>query len=140
MEVCWSQSQGLLIFPIRKETTIIGYVGRRFIGEGSKYVVRGNKKEFTNIYGQGDTLVFTEDLLSAVKVSRLYSAQPLFGTFLNTPPEGYKRYLLWLDKDKQSSSVQQCRKWRQYGYNISPIITDLDPKEYSTEQIKEFLK
>lgn len=137
LEVCWSESMGLLIFPIVKENILIGYVGRRFAGEGKKYMIRGTKTNFTEIYGRGSTLVFTEDLVSAIKVARVTSAMPLYGVFLTVIPEGYSKYYLWLDKDKQKSSVEQCRKWKQYGYNINPIITDLDPKEYNETQIKE---
>ena len=139
LEVCWSKSTGLLIFPIVKENTLVGYIGRRFMGEGQKYMIRGAKSNFTEIYGTGSTLVFTEDLISAVKVARVTSAKPLYGVFLTIIPGGYSKYYLWLDKDKQKSSVEQCRKWKQYGYNISPIITDLDPKEYNETQIKELL-
>lgn len=136
----WSDSTGLLVFPMVEGTTIIGYIGRRFSGTGSKYVIRGEKTRFTRIYGEGTSLIFTEDLISAVKVGRVQSALPLFGTHLKTLPRGYSKYYLWLDKDKQRSSVEQCRKWRQYGYNISPIITEKDPKDYTTQQIQEFIQ
>ncbi len=121
-------------------TTIIGSLSRNFSGKGSKYIIQGEKSKFTKIYGTGSPLVFTEDVLSAVKVARICSAMPLFGTFLNSIPQGYDSYRLWLDKDKQLSSTQQCKKWRQYGYDLLPIITPLDPKEYSTEDIKNFLR
>lgn len=136
----WSDSTGLLVFPMVEGTTIIGYIGRRFSGTGSKYVIRGEKTKFTKIYGSGTSLIFTEDLISAVKVGRVQSALPLFGTHLKTLPRGYSKYYLWLDKDKQRSSVEQCRKWKQYGYNISPIITEKDPKEYTTQRIQEFIQ
>lgn len=139
LEIMWSASTGLLIFPMVEDTTIIGYIGRRFSGTGSKYVIKGEKTKFTKIYGSGTSLIFTEDLISAVKVGRVQSALPLFGTYLKTLPKGYSKYYLWLDKDKQKSSVEQCRKWRQYGYNINPIITNKDPKEYNEHQIKEIL-
>lgn len=131
----YSESTGLLFFP---QNT--GYVARRLTGDGTKYVIQGEKNTFDTIYGTGNTLVFTEDLISAVKVGRVTAALPLFGTHLRKIPEGYTDYRLWLDKDKQVSSVLQCRKWRQYGYNISPIITELDPKIYNETQIKEYLK
>lgn len=139
LDIGWSESQGLLIFPIKEENNFIGYIGRRFKGEGSKYIVKGEKNSFDITYGSGSTLVFTEDLISAVKVGRLTAAKPLFGTFLKSIPQEYDSYRLWLDKDKQISSIQQCKKWRQFGYNILPIITELDPKEYNTQQIQTYL-
>lgn len=140
LEAGWSESTGLLLFPIKKENTLLGYVGRRFKGEGSKYTIKGEKKHFGTVYGSGSTLVVTEDLISAIKVARVTSALSLFGTFLNSIPEGYESYRLWLDKDKQISSLQQCKKWRQFGYDIKPIVTELDPKEYNSHQIKEFIE
>jgi hypothetical protein len=138
--VCWSESQGMLIFPQVDDTTLLGYIGRRFTGEGSKYIIRGSKTAFKQVYGEGRTLVYTEDLISAVKVGRICASRPLFGTSLSRLDEGYERHILWLDKDKQSSSVVQCRHWKQYGYNIQPVITDLDPKCYNEQQLKEYLK
>lgn len=134
---CWSESTGLLVFPMKEDTTIIGYIGRRFAGEGSKYVIRGKKTAFTKVYGKGDTLVFTEDLISAVKVARVTAAIPLFGTVISTFPLEFASYRLWLDKDKQIESALQCKVWKQYGYDMRPIITELDPKEYTTEQISK---
>jgi len=122
------------------ENQLIGYIGRQMKGEGTKYIIDGNKNEFSTIYGTGKTLVFTEDLLSSVKVGRVTAALPLFGTHLREIPSGFSKYKLWLDKDKQVSSVKQVRNWRQYGFDIDVIITDLDPKEYSEKEIQEFLK
>lgn len=123
-----------------EDNTLLGYVGRRFTGEGSKYVVKGEKNSFNRIYGVGDSLVFTEDLISAVKVSRVTAAKPLFGTFVRELPAGYSKYHIWLDKDKQISAVQQASKWKQYGYQMTTIITESDPKVYNTTQIQEFMK
>jgi hypothetical protein len=140
---CWSEQQSLLIFPQYNEGSLVGYIGRRFGGEGSKYVIRGAKTSFNRVYGTAvgnTTIIYTEDLVSAVKVSRVCAARPLFGTSLSRLEKGYDHHILWLDKDKQSSSVQQCRHWRQYGYDIHPVITDLDPKCYTTQQIEEYIK
>jgi len=139
LDPVWSESTGLLIFPVVHEGVMIGWVGRRFKHQGSKYLIKGIKHNFTKVYGRGSTLVFTEDLISAVKVARVCATLPLFGTFVNSLPSGYTSYKLWLDKDKQKSSVLQCKSWQQYGYDMQPIITELDPKCYSTEQIKEML-
>lgn len=136
----WSDYTGLLIFPMYEDNTLLGYIGRRFNGEGSKYIIRGEKNSFNTVYGSGGTLVFTEDLISAVKVGRVTSAKPLFGTHVRTIPDGYKSYRIWLDKDKQVSAVQQASKWKQYGYDVTTIITPLDPKCYDESFIKEQLQ
>ena len=139
LNICWSERDGMLLFPQEDDRTLLGYMGRRFKGEGSKYIIRGSKTAFKRVYGSGDKIVYTEDLISAVKVSRVCAARPLFGTSLSRLDEGYDRHILWLDKDKQSSSVVQCRHWKQYGYNIRPVITNDDPKCYNEQQIKGYL-
>ena len=145
MQVGWSEQLGLLIFPFYKDGEFIGYNGRRFKGKGSKYVVKGFKKGFSRVYGEGDVLVFTEDLLSAIRVSRVYAAVPLYGTsldknFVLNLPKRYSRYIIWLDKDKRTEALLQAKTMRQYGYPFSAVFTDNDPKDYNVEQIKEILK
>lgn len=137
LDIQWSELEGMLIFPLTKNKELVGYIGRRFKGKGSKYIIKGEKKNFDKVYGNGSVLVFTEDLISAVKVGRVTAAQPVYGSFVNSIPDGYESYRIWLDKDKQISSIKQCRKWKQYGYDIKPIITELDPKEYNEQFIKE---
>jgi len=136
LNVCWSESCGLLIFPFYKDSTLLGYNARRMKGDGHKYIVRGNKSAFSIVMGKGEPLVFTEDLISAKIVSRTTSACALFGTSLPlTLLNQYVKMYLWLDKDKRDSAIIQCRKWQGYGYDISPILTDKDPKDYSEQEI-----
>ena len=136
----WPTATQLLIFPFFKESELVGWIGRNFGETGAKYQIHGMKKEFSTVYGEGDVVVFTEDLISAVVVSRVTAARPLFGTSL--PPnyvQGSKSYRLWLDKDKRIEAMKQCNHYKQYGIDIRPIFTEKDPKEYTNEQIKEFL-
>jgi hypothetical protein len=145
MQVGWSERLGLLIFPFYKDGEFIGYNGRRFKGSGSKYVVKGFKKGFSRVYGEGDVLVFTEDLLSAIRVSRVCAAVPLYGTSLDRDfvinlPKKYNKYVMWLDKDKRVEAMRQAKSMLQYGYPFSSVFTDKDPKDYSAIEIEEILK
>jgi hypothetical protein len=145
MQVGWSDQLGLLIFPFYKDDKLLGYNGRRFKGTGSKYVVRGFKKGFSRVYGEGDVLVFTEDLLSAIRVSRACAAVPLYGTSLDKEfvirlPKKYTKYVIWLDKDKRVEALRQAKTMTQYGYPFSCVFTDKDPKDYSATEIEEMLK
>lgn len=145
MKVGWSERLGLLIFPFYKDGEFIGYNGRRFKGKGSKYVVKGFKRGFSRVYGEGDVLVFTEDLLSAIRVSRICSAVPLYGTSLDKNfviqlPKKYTKYVMWLDKDKRIEATFQAKMMRQYGYPFSAVFTDKDPKDYSVNEIKEVIE
>lgn len=144
MQCGWSDRLNLLIFPFYKDGILIGYNGRRFGGEGSKYVVKGFKRGFSRVYGEGDVLVFTEDLLSAIRVSRVCAAVPLYGTSLDKDfvihlPKKYNKYILWLDKDKRVEAMKQAKTMLQYGYPFSCIFTDKDPKEYNKEEIAIYL-
>ena len=142
----WSESLGSLIFPIKQEDVLLGYVARKFKGDGPKYRIKGEKRKFSMPLGTGRTIVFTEDLISATIVSRVTTACCLYGTSL--PSElvsrlasfgKYDKYLIWLDKDKRSEALKQALYFKQFGYNFGVIMTEKDPKEYSNEQIEKEL-
>lgn len=139
----WSESLGYLIFPFFGVDGLIGYVARKFKGDGPKYLTKGIKENFIATFGTADTIVFTEDLISAIIVGRVCSSCCLFGTYLSPKKlaylKGYNKYIIWLDNDKRQDSLKQVMKYKQYGYNISNIYTDKDPKEYSNKEIEELI-
>lgn len=141
LRVLWSPSTSMLIIPFFVDGELVGWQGRNFGDTGPKYRLHGVKSKFSKVYGSGDVLVFTEDVLSAVVVARSVAARPLFGTSL--PQEylhGFSRFYLWLDKDKRVEALKQCNHYKQYGITINPIFTENDPKTYTKEQIQEILK
>ena len=120
--------------------------GRHFGKYGMKYLSKG-KKPLT-IYGESDTIILVEDVLSAIKIARLspeYCAMPLLGSSLSTEHEEvlrdiFKTIYVWLDRDKANQGIKMSRNLRQKGMNTKSIITDLDPKEYTEGEIKTWLK
>lgn len=140
LRVLWSNSQQLLIFPFFSDAELIGWIARNFGDTGPKYRIHGVKTKISKVYGNSEPLVFTEDLLSSVVVARSASARPLFGTSL---PQEYlqrnSRMFLWLDRDKARESILQCNHYKQYGYDINPIITENDPKACSKDLIDTLL-
>ena len=136
----WSNSQQLLIFPFFEDGELIGWQARNFSGKGPKYYLHGVKSKFSKVYGKGESLVFTEDLLSAIVVSRSTASRPLFGTSL---PQAYlqrnSRMYLWLDYDKRIEALRQCNYYRQYGYAIAPIFSEKDPKSYSKDEVDRYI-
>jgi hypothetical protein len=46
---------------------------------------------------------------------------------------------VWLDADKMMESREFSRKLNTLAPIASSVFSELDPKDYSTEQIKEFL-
>jgi hypothetical protein len=140
LRLLWSESTKALIFPFYKDSCIIGWNSRNFGGQGPKYQLHGKKNEISQTYGTGDTLVFTEDLLSAVVVSRVTAARPLFGTSLNQEYlTGHQRYVLWLDKDKRIEAMGQSNKFKQFGYSINAVFSEKDPKTYPTTELTNLL-
>jgi len=120
--------------------------GRSFAPNKPKYMSSGEKP--LTIYGESDTAVLVEDILSAIKVARLrgeYSGVPLLGSTLSYQAEEqlssqFKKILIWLDRDKAINALRIKRKFLQRGIDSRVIITDNDPKEYSKGEIGEWLK
>jgi hypothetical protein len=142
----WSPSRHLLIYPFWNESTLTGYQGRSFGPSGSgatKYFNVGDKSKWSQVVGAGETLVFTEDFISAIKVARHTAAVCLFGVTLQQAllsSLGHSHhYIIWLDKDKRSYAMEQAKKYSQYGYNITAMFSDKDPKEYTDKQIQEMI-
>ena len=118
------------------------WVGRNF-GKGVKYLTSGVKPVIK--YGTNpDTIVLVEDIISAIKVGRQFTAIPMLGSM---PPEsilsylkGYKNVYLWQDRDLAVKSLKTARNLSErLGTRVKVIIKPLDPKEYSDNDIKSFI-
>ena len=150
--VLWSESRKRLIFPIYGQDELIAFQGRYFGDDPEeskkKWFGKGNLKDTFNIIGKGDSLVLVEDIVSAIKVSKVTQAMPLYGSYI-----GYERFkrisklipqstevLIWLDPDKRSDSVTESRRGMMCGLTTRVIFSSKDPKEHSFEEIKEIIK
>lgn len=135
----WCEEKKLLILIQTQDY----WQGRNF-GIGAKYLSSGIKP--LKFYGvESDTIVFTEDVISAIKVGRFVKASPLLGatlpidTILNVIGE-FKNYYLALDYDKAKESVKQAKKAAQYLGKCGSIITELDLKCYNNSELQTILK
>jgi hypothetical protein len=152
--VLWSESRQRLIFPIFGDEGLIAYQGRSFfLDEESqkkypKWYGKGNLKDTFNIFGAGNKLVLTEDIISAIKVSKCgVMAMPLYGCQIGR--ERFKRLynlintddevLIWLDPDKRKEATKEAQLGRLCGINTRVIFSDKDPKEHSYEEISQIL-
>jgi hypothetical protein len=135
--------------PSRKALVLIylpHYYQARNFNEGPKYLSKGNKPLL--FYGNSDTIVIVEDVLSAIKVSKAnnnYTGCPLLGSSMplkltETILERFKKVWIWLDRDKAIDAVKMARNLKQKGIDADVIITDKDPKEYSTHDIDLIIK
>jgi len=134
----------LLVFPIYDEVGhLLMWQGRTFGTEGPKYITRG-AKDVLHILGQhheSDTIILTEDLISAIKVSRVAPAMPIWGSYMSLElarrlSTRFKKAWLWLDMDKAQEAVKQATNASHiFERGCSCIRTTKDPKEYTTEEI-----
>lgn len=150
----WSPFRELLIFPIKRqrENQTLGWIGRYFGKEAKpKWIIKGKIKEEI-IFPLGieklvltNTVVFVEDLISAIKLSRYTVAVPIFGAviqpyhLLKAKALGAKKVLLWLDPDKQKETLQFATKYRMLGLPLFPIFTENDPKEHTAQFLQDKL-
>ena len=119
--------------------------GRSFLKGRPKYSSYGRKP--LTYYGMSDTIVCVEDILSAIKIARLspaYCATPLLGCSMTkdtiqTLSKRFKMVILWLDYDKAKEAINIHRILKSKGIDSRVVISKLDPKEYSKEEIKKFL-
>lgn len=120
--------------------------GRCFGNQRQKYLSRGVKP--LTIYGNSDTIVCVEDILSAVKIARLspdYCATPLLGSSMplettQSLSERFSNILVWLDRDKAKNAIAIARNLKQRGINSDVVISPKDPKDYSKGELLTWLK
>lgn len=136
----WCIDNGTLILL----NTNTYWQGRSFKNFGPKYLSNGPKP--LTIYGESDTIILVEDILSAIKVARhSVCATPLLGSSLSIENERilankYKTIYVWLDRDKAKNAIKIKNRFKALGLQSKVIITDKDPKEYNNKEITEWLK
>ena len=119
------------------------WLGRNFDNAGVRYLSSGEKPCLK--YGTNpDVIVFVEDVISAIKVGRVASAIPMLGARI--PVEwlakckGFNRVIIWGDRDKAVENVRQSRRCSELlGVQVESVITDLDPKDYNTKDIYNYI-
>tara|TARA_R100001463_G_scaffold4162_6_gene15982 strand:- start:15587 stop:16276 length:690 start_codon:yes stop_codon:yes gene_type:complete len=136
----WEPDMKLLVLLQNKSY----WQGRNFGFGNMKYKSNGIKP--LTIYGEGDTIIVVEDVLSAIKIARThkYCASPLLGSSLSKQAESqlvkdYKKIYVWLDRDKAKQAVRIRNRLRSLGVTSKAIITELDPKEYDKQTITEIV-
>lgn len=150
--IMWSEWWQRVLFPYFNEEGLVAWQGR-YLGteKKAKWYSQGNLKEFMHYVGNRHSckFVLTEDILSAIKVSHNLQicAVPLFGSHVSLSRllqldknYGTIEVWVWLDKDKAKESMQYAKQGRDFGIDCRSIITELDPKEYSDEEIMELTK
>ena len=147
----WSPSMEMLIFAaLDKDNKVCMWQGRNFKKypfDKPKYLTKGPKSGI--IYKAGlennkdKAVIITEDLLSAIKVGRIYQSVPLFGSsvpleMVRTLAKQYDILGIWLDSDKRIEAVKQALRASQYMPTFV-VESQLDPKAYHLEAITELI-
>jgi len=149
--VMWSNYYQRLYFPIFSPEGLIAYVGR-YCGEDSsnpKWYTQGDLKNIIHILGKSgsSTLVLTEDIISAIKVSHLdVKTMPIFGSHISNLTwlrlkllPNISNIIVWLDRDKRKESLIFAKHGRDYGIPVTCISTSEDPKALSENLIEKYL-
>lgn len=148
----WDQYREQLVFEYDTEDGELSCIqARNFNREKAlkhKYYNQGSTHDVFDLMGANgkSKVVITEDKLSAIKVARQADAIPALGTQFQRHKAarlaalGYQRVYVWLDKDKwrEGRDIADHCKW--LGLSATALLTPLDPKEYTDEQIKEYLQ
>jgi DNA primase len=146
--IVYDLEKDLLVLPIYDGDRLV-VTNCRYFGDNPdypKYITKGWKSGHFKLFPKKDSNVFvlTEDYLSALKVGRVSNAIPLLGTHIpNTLILSLvsKRPTLciWLDRDKAIDSIRLAGRARQFIPKCVSIVTERDPKDYTTEEINEFV-
>lgn len=120
------------------------WLARNLDNIGLRYLSSGDKPFL--IYGNNpDVVVIVEDVISAIKVARVASSVPMLGSsFKLHYGDELKRFgkvVLWGDRDKAIDNCKQARKLSEVlGKPVHNVITEKDPKYFTTEQISNIIK
>lgn len=137
----WDSLAERLVYPVYGENgEILFWQGRAF-GKGPKYISWGKIPVEIYLGKLTRTLIFTEDVVSAIKVARHTTASPLFGSNLpanrlNWACERFSGVGLWLDPDKRTESLKAVIRGQMVGHPVFGIYSDKDPKEHSDKEIE----
>jgi len=147
-KLMWSDYFSRLIFPYFGEgEDLLAWQGR-YIPRGTnevkpKWFSQGNLHTVLVVKGSGDPLVVVEDIVSAIKVGRVTRAMPIFGSKVHRNLISLvdtKTVMIWLDYDKYLQATKESESLRKLGYVSYTVASRHDPKCYTEEEIRNFLR
>ena len=140
----------LLIFPFWNKMELLGWIGRYFgvVPGIPKWITRGRMQEIYHIIpgNSSRTIVLTEALISAIKVGKAgHEVMSILGShakgrFKHLKLLGYRNVILWMDPDKHMEMIKQSRAGSLEGLEMRVILSEKKPKDYTIDEIKEYLK
>lgn len=142
----YSMQEQRLIFPYYSANKLRFWTGRYFGADPTapKYWTEGERNEniilFTNQV-LNRRIVFVEDVVSAIKVGRVASACPIFGSnvpsdYVRSLAKGFSQAVLWLDHDKRKEAMKQAIYLNTFFKDgVKVVFTEKDPKAYAEIEI-----
>lgn len=151
----WCPSIGRVVLPIRQDDHVVFWLARshkrtpKWLGPD----VPKTGLTFKYGVGKGDTIVLTEDALSAWKVGQVTEAWSLLGTkaharVVHELMQQGKRLAVWLDDDRgrkngsnpgQEAARKIAKTLRELGEDVRNITSDRDPKFHDLDYIRSKL-
>jgi hypothetical protein len=122
-----------------------GVLGARSVNQTKAPKVLSHGSKPFVLFGAGEPIVIVEDVVSAIKVSRVATALPLFGS--NFPSDWMVRLaklkpssvVIWLDMDKAKDSRDYAYKFNALLPVARPVATEQDPKCFEEGEIRRIL-
>ena len=154
LDLCWSAERKQLIFPFfNAEGEVLAFQARNFRENGPKWLTFGPMHDIMTFYKpvlppkEDHEVVLTEDVISAYKVGKVVRASPIFGSnpgtgMLSRYGRRYSTITFWFDRDAVGRAISASRHISQFFPQVKTrvIVSDFDPKAYSVDEIKKFLK
>lgn len=146
-KIGYSPRYDRIIFPVYDGHKLVFYEGRtlgKIDKDNPKYmkVYQSNARDtyFVARTIFSSEVVVVEDIVSAIRVSRVVDAYALLSTHVLDSLilqlcQKYDRIYLWLDPDKRSKCVGLMRRYQALSIPVHLIFSDKDPKFYSDEEI-----
>lgn len=144
----YSPSLDRVILPVWGEEGLLYWQGRALTQQEGvpKYLNVTSKRRcvYFVVNVNSDTTVLVEDILSALAVAKAgANSLALLGSSINIGVHEFiktNKVRVWLDPDKRKECIRYAKMLSAYGLQASPVVlTQKDPKEYSTEEIKSIL-
>lgn len=148
--ICYSARDRRLILPVFDSDGLALMQTRRLYDDDTrpKYITYRNRDCVKKIFitDHTDTVVLTEDYLSAIKCGRIQNSIPLLSTELSDLAlctiKEFKRVIIFLDDDNRIVKLKQIAlKNRLEQFCNVKLITDVgcDPKELRTDELHRIL-
>ena len=146
--VMWSEKYSRIVFPYFNEAELLAWQGR-YVGEDktkAKWFSQGKIHEIIHpLQVHQRQAVLVEDIVSAIKVSKICGAIPIFGSSVSTKQILRLKSIVdevwfWLDPDMRGKSLKLAHISNTLGLTAHTIFSDKDPKEHTIDFIADTLR